>query len=51
MDKIRETERKVAGRRQFIHKITLHAVAVKLVQEIFYIKHNAKSLDNTKQYA
>ena len=49
MDKIKETERKVVGRTQVIHKITLHAL--KLVQEIFYIKHDAKSLDSTKQYA
>ena len=49
MDRIKETERKVVGRTQVIHKITLHAL--KLVQEIFYIKHDAKSLDSTKQYA
>ena len=49
MDKIKETERKVVGRTQVIHKITLHTL--KLVQEIFYIKHDAKSLDSTKQYA
>ena len=49
MDKIKGTERKVVGRTQLIHKITLHVL--KLVQEIFYIKHDAKSLDSTKQYA
>ena len=49
MDKIKETERKVVGRTQVIYKIKLHAL--KLVQEIFYIKHDAKSLDSTKQYA
>ena len=49
MDKIKETERKVVGRTQVIHKITPHAL--KLVQEIFNIKHDARSLDSTKQYA
>ena len=49
MDKIKETERKVVRRTQVIHKIMPHAL--KLVQEIFYIKHDAKSLDSTKQYA
>ena len=48
MDKRKETERKEVGRTQVIHKITLDAL--KLVQEIFYIKHDAKSLDSTKQY-
>ena len=48
MDKIKETERKVVGRTQVIHKIMLHAL--KLVQEFLYIKHDAKSLDSTKQY-
>ena len=49
MDKIKETERKVVGRTQVIHKIMPHTL--KLVQEIFYIKHDAKSLDSKKQYA
>ena len=49
MDKIKETERKVVGRTQVIHIIMPHPL--KLVQEIFYIKNDAKSLDSTEQYA
>ena len=39
MDKMKETETKVVGRTQVIHKITPHAL--KLLQEIFHIKHDA----------